>query len=105
MHEALMLFDSICNSQWFLKTNMVSRLNRSLCASLLTRDSSSEQILFLNKDDVFRQQLENPNSQIGDYFPDYDGPTGPAGYEAGREYFKRQFVGLNRSMSKEVYTQ
>lgn len=23
MHEALMLFDSICNSQWFLKTNMV----------------------------------------------------------------------------------
>lgn len=24
MHEALMLFDSICNSQWFLKTNMAS---------------------------------------------------------------------------------
>jgi hypothetical protein len=76
----------------------------SLYNSSLIRDSP-EQILFLNKDDVFRQQLENPNSQIGDYFPDYDGPTGPAGYEAGREYFKRQFVGLNRSMSKEVYTQ
>lgn len=26
MHEALMLFDSICNSQWFLKTNMASVL-------------------------------------------------------------------------------
>ncbi|KAJ9092471.1 hypothetical protein QFC20_007358 [Naganishia adeliensis] len=83
MHEALMLFDSICNSQWFLKTNM---------------------ILFLNKDDVFRAQLENPNSQIADYFPDYDGPSGPAGYEAGREFFKKQFAGLNRSMAKEVYT-
>lgn len=63
------------------------------------------QILFLNKDDVFRQQLENPNSQIADYFPDFDGPSGPEGYEAGREFFKRQFTGLNRSMAKEVYTQ
>ncbi|GHJ90044.1 hypothetical protein NliqN6_6446 [Naganishia liquefaciens] len=68
----------------------------------LVEDKDS--ILFLNKDDVFRQQLEDPNSQIADYFPDFNGPTGPAGYEAGREYFKAQFVGLNRSSSKEVYT-
>lgn len=63
------------------------------------------QILFLNKDDVFRAQLAHPHSQIRDYFPEYDGPPGAAGYEAGREFFKNQFVGLNRSMAKEVYTQ
>jgi hypothetical protein len=37
MHEALMLFDSICNSQWFVKTSMVSQaINHlfSLCIPL-----------------------------------------------------------------------
>ncbi|KAG7553586.1 hypothetical protein FFLO_03018 [Filobasidium floriforme] len=81
MQEALMLFDSICNSQWFTKTSI---------------------ILFLNKDDIFRQKIMNPKSQIAQYFPNFDGQ--PLDYEGGREFFRKQFTRLNRSSTKEVYT-
>lgn len=50
MAEALTLFDSICNSRWFVKTSM---------------------ILFLNKIDLFKDKL--PKSPMGKYFPDYTG--------------------------------
>jgi guanine nucleotide-binding protein G(i) subunit alpha len=50
MQEALTLFDSICNSRWFVKTSI---------------------ILFLNKIDRFREKL--PVSPMKNYFPDYDG--------------------------------
>lgn len=50
MQEALTLFDSICNSRWFVKSSV---------------------ILFLNKIDRFREKLqENP---MQNYFPDYTG--------------------------------
>lgn len=50
MQEALTLFDSICNSRWFLKTSI---------------------ILFLNKIDRFREKL--PISPMKNYFSDYEG--------------------------------
>lgn len=50
MEEALVLFDSICNSRWFTKTSI---------------------ILFLNKIDRFREKL--PLSPLKDYFPDFEG--------------------------------
>ena len=50
MHEALTLFDSICNSRWFIKTSI---------------------ILFLNKIDRFKEKL--PISPLNKYFPDFDG--------------------------------
>lgn len=50
MQEALTLFDSICNSRWFVKTSI---------------------ILFLNKIDRFREKL--PISPMRKYFPDYEG--------------------------------
>jgi guanine nucleotide-binding protein subunit alpha, other len=50
MQEALMLFDSICNSQWFVNTSM---------------------ILFLNKIDIFRDKIKQ--SPVKNYFPDYQG--------------------------------
>jgi guanine nucleotide-binding protein subunit alpha len=50
MQEALTLFDSICNSRWFLKTSI---------------------ILFLNKIDRFKEKL--PASPMKNYFPDYEG--------------------------------
>ena len=50
MLEALMLFDSICNSTWFTKTSM---------------------ILFLNKIDIFKEKIKD--SPIKKYFPDYKG--------------------------------
>lgn len=48
MQEALTLFDSICNSRWFVKTSI---------------------ILFLNKIDLFREKL--PNSPLERYFPEF----------------------------------
>lgn len=50
MQEALTLFDSICNSRWFIKTSI---------------------ILFLNKIDRFKEKL--PVSPMKNYFPDYQG--------------------------------
>lgn len=103
-----MLFDSICNSQWFTKTSMVSQLKprTGLQHSGLTLKHTKPhphfQILFLNKDDIFRQKILNPRSQISDHFSDYSGPTGS--YDAGRAYFQKKFTGLNRSTSKDVYT-
>ena len=79
MHEALMLFDSICNSQWFVNTSV---------------------ILFLNKLDLFRQKL--PISPVSDHFPDYKGANDDV--TQASNYFKKRFESLNRSPEKTVYT-
>jgi guanine nucleotide-binding protein subunit alpha len=52
MQEALTLFDSICNSRWFIKTSI---------------------ILFLNKIDLFADKIRH--SPLGDFFTDYTGVT------------------------------
>ncbi|PWZ02427.1 putative guanine nucleotide-binding protein alpha-2 subunit [Testicularia cyperi] len=78
MQEALMLFDSICNSKWFARTSM---------------------ILFLNKVDIFRTKIMY--SSVTQYFPDYDGDD--QDFNAARSYFKARFCRLNRSPTKEIY--
>ncbi|PUU74549.1 guanine nucleotide binding protein, alpha subunit [Tuber borchii] len=78
MQEALMLFESICNSQWFIQTSI---------------------ILFLNKIDLFKQKL--PNSPVRKYFPDYTGD--PQSYKHASMYFEESFKRLNRSSSKDIY--
>ena len=50
MMESLVLFDSVVNSRWFMRTSI---------------------ILFLNKVDLFKGKLER--SPLGSYFPDYSG--------------------------------
>lgn len=50
MMESLVLFDSVVNSRWFMRTSI---------------------ILFLNKVDLFRAKLAK--SPLGGYFPDYSG--------------------------------
>lgn len=50
MMESLLLFDSVVNSRWFMRTSI---------------------ILFLNKVDIFKQKLSR--SPLGNYFPDYSG--------------------------------
>jgi len=78
MQEALTLFDSICNSRWFVKTSI---------------------ILFLNKIDLFAEKL--PRSPLEDYFPDY---TGGNNYDAACDYLLHRFVSLNQSaMTKQIY--
>ncbi|VDQ17466.1 unnamed protein product [Trichobilharzia regenti] len=48
MHESLQLFDSICNSQWFVETSI---------------------ILFLNKKDLFAEKIAR--SPLTVCFPEY----------------------------------
>ncbi|RKO84365.1 guanine nucleotide binding protein, alpha subunit [Blyttiomyces helicus] len=78
MQEALTLFDSICNSRWFVKTSI---------------------ILFLNKIDLFKEKLMR--SPMDKYFPDY---AGGESYEAACEYMLNRFVTLNQSDQKQIYT-
>lgn len=78
MHEALMLFDTTCNSHWFTKTSM---------------------ILLLNKIDIFRQKINV--SPIENYFPDYQGHVNTL--DTAKNYFKQRFQRLNRNPDKRVY--
>ncbi|CAG8585517.1 1651_t:CDS:2 [Paraglomus occultum] len=78
MQEALLLFDSICNSQWFVNTSM---------------------ILFLNKIDIFKEKIKY--SRVRKYFPDYQGSSDD--FKQASHYFKRRFQRLNRSTQKEIY--
>ncbi|ORX93110.1 guanine nucleotide-binding protein alpha subunit [Basidiobolus meristosporus CBS 931.73] len=77
MQEALTLFDSICNSRWFVKTSI---------------------ILFLNKIDLLREKL--PISPMSDYFPDFEGGED---FDAATQYLIQRFQALNKSDAKQVY--
>merc|ERR1711977_502894 len=78
MQEALTLFDSICNSRWFVKTSI---------------------ILFLNKIDRFKEKL--PISPMKNYFPDYEGGDD---YSLACDYILNRFVSLNQHETKQIYT-
>ncbi|KAI7856151.1 G-alpha protein [Circinella umbellata] len=80
LHESLTLFDSICNSKWFIKTSI---------------------ILFLNKIDLFAEKLSrNP---LANYFNDY---MGGQRYEAACQYLLNRFVSLHTTgdETKQIYT-
>ncbi|KAJ7510801.1 heterotrimeric G protein alpha subunit B [Mycena galericulata] len=70
LQEALTLFDSICNSRWFVTTSI---------------------ILFLNIDGLANKLPRNP---LADYFPDY---TGGDNYDAACDYLLHRFVSLDQS--------
>src|SRR3954464_14799127 len=71
MLESLVLFDSVVNSRWFVRTSI---------------------ILFLNKVDLFRQKL--PKIPLSMYFPDYSG--GPDVNRAAK-YLLWRFNQVNRA--------
>lgn len=72
MHEAIILFDSLCNCRWFVNTPF---------------------ILFLNKTDLFEEKLRK--SPLKQYFPDYKGD--PLNVEEATQYFADMFLSLNRT--------
>lgn len=79
LQESLTLFDSICNSRWFIKTSI---------------------ILFLNKIDLFAEKL--PRSSLAKFFPDYKGGDN---YDAACQYLLQQFISLNtRADTKQIYS-
>lgn len=78
MHEALMLFDSLVNGEWF-------------------RDKPI--ILFLNKIDLFREKLKK--SPIKTHFPDYQGANDDEA--AATQFFASKFQKINRNAHREIY--
>lgn len=81
MQESLQLFDSICNTKWFVKTSI---------------------ILFLNKKDLFKEKIEKAESPLSICFPEY---TGSNEYNEAAEYVKMKFEAMNQSPTgKTVYT-
>ncbi|KAJ7592439.1 guanine nucleotide binding protein, alpha subunit [Mycena floridula] len=71
MAESLMLFESIVNSRWFLRTSI---------------------ILFLNKTDVFKSKL--PRVPLEKYFPEY---TGGSDVTKAVRYIMWKFMQANRA--------
>lgn len=99
MQEALTLFDSICNSRWFVKTSIVRFSIACSWPPSHIKRRCFYQILFLNKIDLFAEKL--PRSPLADYFPDY---TGGDNYDAACEYLLHRFVSLNQSAAtKQIY--
>lgn len=77
MHEAIILFESLTNSKWFINTPF---------------------IIFLNKMDLFEEKLKK--SPLNHYFPDYQGDI--RNTDEATQYFTNLFLLLNRTR-KPVY--
>ncbi|ORY35418.1 guanine nucleotide binding protein, alpha subunit [Naematelia encephala] len=80
MLESLLLFESIVNSQWFVKTSI---------------------ILFMNKSDILMDKIRDPSQQIITNFPDFQGK--PGSFNDATSFFKDKFRSLNRNASREIY--
>ena len=78
MHEAMMLFESLVNGEWFK--------NKPI-------------ILFLNKIDLFYEKIGL--SPVSAHFPDFKGRQGDA--EAAKDYFATRFRSINRTAGREIY--
>ncbi|EFO98891.1 CRE-GPA-3 protein [Caenorhabditis remanei] len=77
MIESMRLFESICNSRWFINTSM---------------------ILFLNKKDLFAEKIKR--TSIKSAFPDYKGAQT---YDESTRYIEEKFDGLNANPEKTIY--
>lgn len=77
MQEALLIFDSLCNSRWFANTPF---------------------ILFLNKIDILEEKVRK--QPIRKFFPDFRGRTNNA--EDAIKYFESNCLMLNRT-KKPIY--
>ncbi|KAI1730056.1 g-protein alpha subunit domain-containing protein [Ditylenchus destructor] len=77
MVESMRLFESICNSRWFINTSM---------------------ILFLNKKDLFLDKIKRVSIKIA--FADYKGPNT---YDDQVKYIEEKFEGLNANPDKTIY--
>jgi len=78
MHEAIELFEEICNSEWFVHTDI---------------------ILFLNKDDLFRAKINQVDLNV--CFPDY---TGGRDCDKACKFIKDKFLSLNKNATKQIFT-
>jgi len=77
MVESMLLFDEICNSRWFVDTDVV---------------------LFLNKTDLFKEKLKKKDLSV--CFPDYKGGQN---YEVASKFILDKFKSLNKNPNKTIY--
>jgi len=77
MIESMRLFESICNSRWFINTSM---------------------ILFLNKKDLFADKINRISIRVA--FPEYKGPQT---YDDSVRFIEDKFEGLNANPEKTIY--
>ncbi|CAB3398046.1 unnamed protein product [Caenorhabditis bovis] len=77
MVESMRLFESICNSRWFINTSM---------------------ILFLNKKDLFKEKILRTSINVA--FPEYKGEQN---YDECMKYIEEKFDGLNANPEKTIY--
>uniref|UniRef100_A0AC34QAD4 Uncharacterized protein n=1 Tax=Panagrolaimus sp. JU765 TaxID=591449 RepID=A0AC34QAD4_9BILA len=77
MVESMRLFESICNSRWFINTSM---------------------ILFLNKKDLFMEKIKKTSIKIA--FPEYKGSNS---YDEQVKYIEEKFENLNANPDKTIY--
>jgi len=77
MHEAVELFAEICNSEWFVKTDI---------------------ILFFNKDDLFKAKISRVD--LNRCFPEY---SGGKDYESALAFIREKFLSLNQNPSKQIF--
>jgi len=78
MHEALELFEEICNHHYF-------------------RDSAM--VLFLNKRDLFQDKIGKVDLRV--CFPTYEGG---ADFDAGAQFIEQQFLDKSHDKDKLIYT-
>ena len=69
MMEALILWESIVNSQWFTKTNIILFANKWGQQTY----SSLSGLLADIKIDLLADKIKKPDQQIQPYFPDFQG--------------------------------
>jgi len=79
MHETLNLFGEICSLKWFQRATL---------------------ILFLNKDDLFREKIKSVDLKV--CFPDYDGGCN---YDSALAFLKQEFHSRHEYGAKrKIYT-
>ncbi|XP_062137527.1 G protein alpha q subunit-like [Drosophila sulfurigaster albostrigata] len=80
MEESKALFETIVNSHWFEKSAFV---------------------LFLNKIDLFEDQIKDQDKQLVKFYPLYEGPKGDS--KAARDFIRRMFLSLNHDYERDLY--
>ncbi|ORY76358.1 guanine nucleotide binding protein alpha subunit [Protomyces lactucae-debilis] len=82
--EALMLFDAICGSQWFVKTSM---------------------ILFLNKMDLFRDKLDGDGGvSFQKWFPDWKPQSHGRVADEGMLFLQHKFADPKKRTERVIYS-
>lgn len=79
LQESIDLYKTLVNSRWFQKSSF---------------------IVFLNKVDVLETKIEN--TDLNNFFPEYDGPKGDSGQ--ARKFILQKFEDARADKSRLVYS-